>query len=582
MKSALSRSTCPSRATNPFLFTSFADPALQLLSFHIVAKTPEGAGWCSSPPKVLLEISHRTLPSGRDHRFHALVQASVSLPAPSLQPSLLLPSRTTVSCSPLVYPEPVTDRRRATFLPSLFYATLYLRTFSMSSGPHILIVDDEEGIRESLSSILSEEGYRVESAPSAEQALERATRGDLEVVLLDVWLPGMDGLEALSRLQALPRPPAVIMISGHGTIETAVRATKLGAFDFVEKPLTLQKIIVLVRNAVQQRRLEDENQLLRSELGHRYQVVGESVPMKALRQQIAVTAPTNGRVLIYGESGTGKELVARALHAASLRSKGPFVEVNCAAIPEELIESELFGHLKGSFTGASEDKIGKFQKADGGTLFLDEVGDMSLRTQSKVLRVLEEQRLEPVGSNQTVRVDVRVIAATNKDLEKEIAQGRFRQDLFYRLNVIPFFVPPLRDRKEDIPILARHFLNEFSSAYGKRTRELSDTAMEILIRYPWPGNVRELRNLVERLVIVCPQARIEPHHLPPELFRGVSESPLQPYGTLHEARSAYEREFILRKLQENRWNMTQTAAALGLERSHLYRKMKSLGIAAPD
>ena len=452
----------------------------------------------------------------------------------------------------------------------------------MSSRPHILIVDDEEGIRESLSSILSEEGYRVESASSAEQALERATRGDLEVVLLDVWLPGMDGLEALSRLQALPRPPAVIMISGHGTIETAVRATKLGAFDFVEKPLTLEKIIVLVRNAVQHRRLEDENQLLRTELGHRYQVVGESVPMKALRQQIAVTAPTNGRVLIYGESGTGKELVARALHAASLRSKGPFVEVNCAAIPEELIESELFGHIKGSFTGASEDKIGKFQKADGGTLFLDEVGDMSLRTQSKVLRVLEEQRFEPVGSNQTVKVDVRVIAATNKDLEKEIAQGRFRQDLFYRLNVIPFFVPPLRDRKEDIPILARHFLNEFSSAYGKRTRELSDTAMEILIRYPWPGNVRELRNLVERLVIVCPQARIEPHHLPPELFRGVSESPLQPYGTLHEARSAYEREFILRKLQENRWNMTQTAAALGLERSHLYRKMKSLGIAAPD
>jgi two-component system nitrogen regulation response regulator NtrX len=452
----------------------------------------------------------------------------------------------------------------------------------MTPRPHILIVDDEEGIRESLSSILAEEGYRVESAASAEQALERAARGDLEVILLDVWLPGMDGLEALSRLQAMPRPPAVIMISGHGTIETAVRATKLGAFDFVEKPLTLEKIIVLVRNAVQQRRLEEENQLLRSELGHRYQVVGDSVPMKALRQQIAVTAPTNGRVLIYGESGTGKELVARALHAASLRSKGPFVEVNCAAIPEELIESELFGHIKGSFTGASEDKTGKFQKADGGTLFLDEVGDMSLRTQSKVLRVLEEQRFEPVGSNQTVRVDVRVIAATNKDLEKEIAHNRFRQDLFYRLNVIPFFVPPLRDRKEDIPILARHFLNEFSSAYGKKTRELSDTAMEILIRYPWPGNVRELRNLVERLVIVCPQSRIEPHHLPPELFRGVSESPLQPYGTLHEARSAYEREFILRKLQENRWNMTQTAAALGLERSHLYRKMKSLGIAAPD
>jgi len=452
----------------------------------------------------------------------------------------------------------------------------------MISRPRLLVVDDEEGIRESLSSILRDEGYHVETAGSAEAALVRAAAGDLEVVLLDVWLPGMDGLEALSRLQAIPRPPAVIMISGHGTIETAVRATKLGAFDFIEKPLSIDKVIVLVHNAVQQRRLEEENQRLRSELGHRYQVVGESVPMKALRQQIAVTAPTNGRVLIYGESGTGKELVARALHAASLRNKGPFVEVNCAAIPEELIESEIFGHIKGSFSGATEDKIGKFQKADAGTLFLDEVADMSLRTQSKVLRVLEEQRFEPVGSSQTMTVDVRVLAATNKNLEQEIARGAFRQDLFYRLNVIPFFVPPLRDRKEDIPTLSNYFLNEFSADYGKKTRELSESAMDILLRYPWPGNVRELRNLIERLVIVCPQARIEPHHLPPELFRGVADSPHHPYSTLHEARSAYEREFILRKLQENRWNMTQTATALGLERSHLYRKLKSLGIAAPE
>ncbi len=452
----------------------------------------------------------------------------------------------------------------------------------MSANPKILIVDDEAGIRESLSSILRDERYSVEAVESAELALERLTSGAVEVVLLDVWLPGMDGMEALSRIQSLPQPPSVIIISGHGTIETAVRATKLGAFDFIEKPLSLERIIVLVRNAIEQRRLQEENQLLHTELGHRYRIVGESVPMKALRQQIAVTAPTNGRVLIYGESGTGKELVARSLHAASLRNKAFFVEVNCAAIPEELIESEIFGHVKGSFTGASEDKIGKFAKADGGTLFLDEVGDMSLRTQSKVLRVLEEQRFERVGSNQTLHVDVRVIAATNKNLEQEIARGAFRQDLFYRLNVIPFFVPPLRDRKEDIPVLARYFLAEFSSEYGKKTRELTDGAMEILLRYPWPGNVRELRNLVERLVIVCPQARIEPHHLPPELFRGVAESPQQPYSTLHEARSAYEREFILRKLQEHRWNMTQTASALGLERSHLYRKMKSLGIAAPE
>jgi two-component system, NtrC family, nitrogen regulation response regulator NtrX len=452
----------------------------------------------------------------------------------------------------------------------------------MTSRSYLLVVDDEAGIRESLTSILKDEGYQVDAVASGEEALARANSGDFDVVLLDVWLPGIDGLQTLSRIQAMQRPPAVIMISGHGTIETAVRATKLGAFDFIEKPLSLEKIVVLVRNAVQQRRLAEENQLLRTELGQRYQVIGDSVPMKAMRQQIAVTAPTNGRVLIYGESGTGKELVARSLHAASLRNSGLFVEVNCAAIPEELIESELFGHVKGSFTGASEDKIGKFQKADGGTLFLDEIGDMSLRTQSKVLRVLEEQRFEPVGSNQTVSADVRVIAATNKNLEQEIARGAFRQDLFYRLNVIPFYVPPLRDRKEDIAILTRHFLNEFSSAYGKRTRELTDSAMDILLRYPWPGNVRELRNLVERLVIVCPHARIEPHHLPPELFRGVAESPQQPYSTLHEARSAYEREFILRKLQEHRWNMTQTASALGLERSHLYRKMKSLGITAPD
>ena len=452
----------------------------------------------------------------------------------------------------------------------------------MITSPKILIVDDEAGIRESLSSILRDERYAVEAVESAEVALDRITADNYAVVLLDVWLPGIDGMEALSRIQALPQPPLVIIISGHGTIETAVRATKLGAFDFIEKPLSLEKIIVLVRNAIQQRRLQEENQLLRTELGHRYRIVGESVPMKALRQQITVTGPTNGRVLIYGESGTGKELVARSLHAASLRNKGAFVEVNCAAIPEELIESELFGHVKGSFTGASEDKTGKFAKADGGTLFLDEVGDMSLRTQSKVLRVLEEQRFERVGSNQTTHVDVRVIAATNKNLEQEISRGAFRQDLFYRLNVIPFFVPPLRDRKEDIPVLARYFLGEFSAEYGKKPRELTDAAMEILLRYPWPGNVRELRNLVERLVIVCPQARIEPHHLPPELFRGVAESPQQPYSTLHEARSAYEREFILRKLQEHRWNMTQTASALGLERSHLYRKMKSLGIAAPE
>jgi two-component system nitrogen regulation response regulator NtrX len=300
--------------------------------------------------------------------------------------------------------------------------------------------------------------------------------------------------------------------------------------------------------------------------------------MRALRQQIALTAPTNGRVLIYGESGTGKELVARALHAASLRGDRAFVEVNCAAIPEELIESELFGHVRGSFTGATENKVGKFEKADGGTLFLDEVADMSLRTQAKVLRVLEEQRLEPVGSNQTVSVDVRVIAATNKTLEEEIAHGRFREDLFYRLNVIPFTLPPLRERIEDVPVLARYFMVEFAAAYGRKPKEFSEASLGVMARYHWPGNVRELRNLTERLMIIVPQDKIEPLHLPAELFRASSRMAPQPNATLHEARSAYEREFILRKLEENQWHMTHTAEALGLERSHLYRRMRALGI----
>jgi two-component system, NtrC family, nitrogen regulation response regulator NtrX len=446
----------------------------------------------------------------------------------------------------------------------------------------ILIVDDEAGIRDSLSSILAEEGYAVESVSSGEECLERLANQQIDLVLLDVWLPKMDGIETLERMRRDGHFPMVVMISGHGNIETAVRATKLGAFDFVEKPLSLEKTTQSVKRALEFLRLESENRRLREELGQRYRVLGDSVPMKALRQQIALAAPTNGRVLIYGESGTGKELVARALHAASLRSREPFVEVNCAAIPEELIESELFGHVKGSFTGASEDKIGKFQKADNGTLFLDEVGDMSLRTQAKVLRVLEEQRFERVGSNHPTAVNVRVIAATNKKLEEQIAKGLFREDLFYRLNVIPFTVPALRERAEDIPILTRHFLTEFAVAYGRKNKEISDAALAVLARYNWPGNVRELRNLIERLMITCPHSRIEPLHLPPELFRGVPAISSRPNATLQEARSAYEREFILRKLSENQWNMTRTAVALGLERSHLYRKMKSLGISAEE
>jgi two-component system nitrogen regulation response regulator NtrX len=443
----------------------------------------------------------------------------------------------------------------------------------------ILIVDDESGIRQSLGALLRDEGYEIEAVASGEECLEQIGRRNFDLILLDVWLKKMDGLETLERIQELETAPMAVMISGHGNIETAVRATKLGAFDFIEKPLSLEKIVLVVRNALEYVRLESENRRLRAELEEKHQILGNSVPMKALRQQIALTAPTNGRVLIYGESGTGKELVARALHASSLREAMPFVEVNCAAIPEELIESEMFGHRKGSFTGASEDKIGKFQKADGGTLFLDEVGDMSLKTQSKVLRVLEEQRVEPLGSNTPVTVDVRVVAATNKKLEEEIARNVFREDLFYRLNVIPFYVPALRDRIEDIPILAAHFLRAFCEEYGKKQKEFSAPSTDVLLSYPWPGNVRELKNLVERLVIICPSPRIEPHHLPPEVFRGASKSPQKPYESLQEARSAYEREFVLRKLEENRWNMTKAAQALGLERSHLYRKMRTLGIA---
>src|SRR5579862_66999 len=444
----------------------------------------------------------------------------------------------------------------------------------------ILIVDDERGIRESLGALLRDEGYEIETLSSGEDCLARVERDKFDLVLLDVWLPKMDGLETLERLQSQNDAPIVVMISGHGNVEAAVRATKLGAFDFIEKPLSLEKVVLVVRNAIDYLRLESENRRLRAELEERHQILGNSVPMKALRQQIALTAPTTGRVLIYGESGTGKELVARALHAQSPRNSHPFIEVNCAAIPEELIESELFGHRKGSFTGASEDKLGKFQKADGGTLFLDEIGDMSMKTQSKVLRALEEQRVEPLGSNQMVRVDVRVIAATNKKLEEEIGKNAFREDLFYRLNVIPFTVPALRERTQDIPVLAEHFLREFCSSYGKKQKELAPATMDVLLQYAWPGNVRELKNLIERLVIMCPVIRIEPHHLPPEVFRGASNSPQQPYASLQEARIAYEREFVLRKLEENRWNMTRAAGALGLERSHLYRKMKALGIAA--
>jgi two-component system nitrogen regulation response regulator NtrX len=447
----------------------------------------------------------------------------------------------------------------------------------------ILIVDDESEIRSSLQGVLEDEGYKALQADSAEDCLAALSRKPIDVVLLDIWLPGMDGLEALGRIVAMDDPPEVVMISGHGNIETAVRATKLGAFDFLEKPLSIERTLIVLKNAIDARRLRSENLEFKKQFQARSVIVGDSIPMKALRQQISLMAPTNGRVLIYGESGTGKERVARAIHAQSLRKDNMFVELNCAAIPEDLIESELFGHRTGSFPGASSDKEGKFQKADNGTLFLDEVGDMSLKTQSKVLRTLDEGRFVPVGEEEAVTADVRVIAATNKDLEDEISKGNFREDLFYRLNVIPFHVPPLRERKEDIPMLAKHFLREFSQTYNRRPKDIADDALDALTRYTWPGNVRELRNLVERIVIMNPAvAKLERKHLPALVYRNGSRRSIGEYSSLQEGRASFERDYILKKLDENHGNVARTAEVLGLERSHLYRKMRTLGIAVKE
>jgi two-component system, NtrC family, nitrogen regulation response regulator NtrX len=448
---------------------------------------------------------------------------------------------------------------------------------------NILIVDDEPDIRKSLRGVLEDEGYKVAVADTGEACLAEIRKRPFDLVLLDIWLPGMDGLQALEEIKKSDTGPEVIMISGHGTIESAVKATKLGAFDFLEKPLSLDRTLILVKNAVEAHKLRLENRDLKNQVLPRGEIVGTSVPMKALRQQIGLMAPTTGRVLIYGESGTGKELVAKAIHAQSPRNDNLFVEVNCAAIPEDLIESELFGHRKGSFPGASNDKDGKFQKADGGTLFLDEVGDMSLKTQSKVLRSLDEQRFTPVGGEEPISVDVRVIAATNKDLEEEISRGNFREDLFYRLNVIPFFVPPLRERKEDIPALSRYFLKEISANYSRRVKEITEDAIETLMRYSWPGNVRELRNVIERVVIMNPTVnKLDRKHLPPLVYRDGSRKAAAEFSTLHQARAAYERDYILKKMDENHGNVSRTAEVLGLERSHLYRKMKTLGISVKE
>jgi two-component system nitrogen regulation response regulator NtrX len=443
----------------------------------------------------------------------------------------------------------------------------------------ILIVDDERGIRETLSAVLRDEGFNADAVATGEECLKAIARRAYGCVLLDVWLPGINGLETLSQMRESNCAAAVVIISGHGNIETAVRATKLGAFDFIEKPLSIEKTVLTVRNALRQRQLERANEEMSAELKAEYEMVGESVGMRALRKQITVVAPTDGRVLISGESGAGKELVARAIHAQSRRAAAPFIEVNSAAIPEELIESELFGHVKGSFTGATVAKKGKFEIADGATLFLDEVSDMSPNVQAKVLRVLEEQRFEPVGSNTPISVDVRVIAATNKRLDEEIEKGTFRSDLFFRLNVIPFEVPPLRERLEDVPLLVDHFNQRFATAHGKKPKQFDAKAIEAMQRYSWPGNVRELRNTIERVMIMHQHARVGVKDLP---AFGDEEPPASSYRfpSFKEASDAYHREFIQRKLDEAGGNVSRAAESMGIDRSHLYRRMRALGLSA--
>src|SRR5438874_2225275 len=463
----------------------------------------------------------------------------------------------------------------------------------------ILVVDDEAEIRRSVRMILEYEGYDVQEASSGPEAIALIEREPPDLAFLDIKMGGMDGLETLEKIRQSNESLPVVIISGHGTVSTAVEATKLGAFDFIEKPLASERVLVTIRNALDQTRLVDENRSLKRAVEARHQMVGESVSLRQIWDAIKRAAPTNATVLLLGESGSGKELVARAIHRNSLRSRDRFIQVNCAAIPEELIESELFGHEKGSFTGATEQQIGKFEQADRGTIFLDEVGDMSAKTQAKVLRVLQEGEVERLGSARTIKVDVRVIAATNKNLEEAIQRGEFREDLFFRLNVIPIQVPPLRERREDIPLLVQHFAKRTSDEHNLKPKKFDPRAIEALQRYRWRGNIRELRNTVERLMIMAPGDLVRPEDLPAEV-RGDGaprpaapepaavagpgprpESPtLQtpPPGTLREFKEAAERAFLVEKLRENNWNISKTAEALDTPRSNLYKKLEQYGI----
>jgi two-component system, NtrC family, nitrogen regulation response regulator NtrX len=442
----------------------------------------------------------------------------------------------------------------------------------------ILIVDDEEGIRESLSGIFEDEGYEVLTSSSGEEALKVLKEQNPDLILLDVWLPGIDGIKTLKEIKGLKPDLPVIMISGHGNIELAVTATRMGAYDFLEKPLSLERVLLVAKRALEKRTLEMEYKALKQDFIKKWKLTGDSQKMKQLKEQIDMAAQSNSRVLILGESGSGKELVAHILHDNSNRGEKAFIEMNCAAIPQELIESELFGHEKGSFTGAFEKKKGKFELADEGTLFLDEVGDMSLSTQSKVLRVLETQEFQRVGGSRNIKVDVRIIAATNKDLIEEVKKGNFREDLVYRLNVIPIVVPTLRSRKEDIPALVEYFLEYFAAEYGQRPRKITPEGLKMLEAYDWPGNIRELRNVIERLVIMTPSNIITPKNIV------IVESPRSDYfafKTLREARESFEKDFITKKLEENNWNISKTAEVLDVERSNLHRKIKAYDIKTP-
>ena len=451
--------------------------------------------------------------------------------------------------------------------------------------PRILVVDDEAAIRDSMRMILEYEGYEFLGAPSGQDAITAVERDAPDMVFLDIKMPGMDGLDVLGRIKAISEQLPVVMISGHGTVSTAVEATKLGAFDFIEKPLASDRVLLTIRNGLDQSRLRDENRSLRRAVEVRHEMVGTSPALKQIVDAVRRAAPTNATVLIEGESGVGKELVARMIHGNSLRRRERFVQVNCAAIPDDLIESELFGHEKGSFTGATEKQIGKFEQADRGTIFLDEVSDMSLKTQAKVLRVLQEGEVERVGSARTLKVDVRVIAATNKDLEKEIEKGNFREDLFFRLSVIPIFVPPLRDRTEDIPLLARHFADLFSRENNFRPKRFTPVALDALQRYRWKGNIRELRNTIERVIIMTSNDAIDVQDLPEPLRSEVrvaapadGAAPAEAPGTLREFKESAERTFLVQKLRENAWNISKTAEAIGTPRSNLYKKLEQYNI----